>query len=239
MSNLKLAGQALGIQMTATVRELIANFEKAESRVAEAVSAGDEVSAQAVSMLDSRLIFAFDQLIGAELRESNELMDRIRFLTARLKETSEQGSTTDKIGNKILEDVNSLINLENSDPSVVASDGDERAAPAEALFETCYTSKATMRFAEDELASLCTEAQLYNQKHAITGVLSYDQNTGRFMQILEGPRQPVEELMRSIELDTRHRDMTVKFRNNIENRCYGRWSMFLVTSTDFGTEISS
>lgn len=227
------------MKMTAKVHELIAKFERAESQVAEAISAVDETSTDVLSELDSQLSETFEQLVNAQLNVSGELIYRIRFLTERLKEDTEHESVANNIGDKILEDVNALMALKEPGSNNFASELDEHTGNSEELIETCYTSKVAMRFGAQELADLCAAAQNHNQHNDITGVLSYDQSTRSFMQILEGPKQPVEQLMKTIKKDRRHRDVTLRFQNNIKNRCYGRWSMYLVPSSNVGTEISN
>ena len=220
--------------MAGEIRKLIEKFEHTENKVAEAISGTSDASLDLVSELDGQLADAFEQLLKAKFEESGELIDRIRYLTERLKNDSENESLVGKIGNKILEDVNALTEMRELDlHKSVTELGEDRINSGE-LFETCYTSKATFHIQATELADLCTHAQNHNRKNDITGVLSFDPDTHRFMQILEGPRQPVEDLMKSIERDTRHEDVTVRFRNPTKNRCYSGWSMYLVPSSGVG-----
>lgn len=230
--------------MAANIQDLIARFQHTERELAEAIASSSQSSQDAILKLDKMLVIQFDQLIEMELNDGNDLMKRIRFLTKRLEEIPGSGRMSDQISQKILTDVNTLVkvtegNVSEKSPELgsVPNNAGLRSKSGD-LFETSYTSSAITPFYMHELSELCGAAQAHNEQHDITGVLSFDQNTRKFMQILEGPKTQVESLMNSILQDSRHADITIRFQNPIETRCYGQWSMFLVAPNGNGAELN-
>lgn len=74
------------------------------------------------------------------------------------------------------------------------------------------------------MKQLLISSRLRNQEKSITGMLLYDR--GLFLQALEGEQGVVQSTFLRIERDTRHRDVTVLFRDaNIPSRSFGEWAM--------------
>ena len=96
------------------------------------------------------------------------------------------------------------------------------------IIEISYTIKATKAFTDEEIRQIGMEAQKSNERNEITGALCYDKFSGSIFQILEGPAQSIRKLMDSIQNDSRHKDIKVRFKGEITSRSYDRWSMFLV-----------
>ena len=86
-----------------------------------------------------------------------------------------------------------------------------------------YVSKARHRMTGGELADLLLGAQKRNEAHGITGILVYA--AGNFAQVLEGPDQAIEQLLRNIHADPRHDDCRVVSEGPIEARYFSGWSM--------------
>ena len=101
--------------MTEKFSELIVEFERAESRISEAISATPEASSEVMSELDTQLVNAFAQLLKADLCDGGELIDRIRYLTERLTQGSAEESVTGQIGAQIIKDAYALMILNGSD----------------------------------------------------------------------------------------------------------------------------
>jgi hypothetical protein len=81
----------------------------------------------------------------------------------------------------------------------------------------------------DELEDLREQAQDNNAEDGITGALVYVD--GFFLQILEGPRERVENLMRKINRDLRHEDVKVLQAGDTEVAAFSGWTMAYVSAT--------
>lgn len=76
---------------------------------------------------------------------------------------------------------------------------------------------------ENEIASIVKDSIAWNAQMGLAGALIY---TGsRFVQALEGDRDPVEQLMKSIVADPRHSQVTVVNRDQIPERRFPNWQM--------------
>jgi hypothetical protein len=95
------------------------------------------------------------------------------------------------------------------------------------LYKVVYCSRNEIRGTSEELAdallSLLESAQSKNQSLNITGaLLSYG---GVFAQVLEGPRNSVEQVFNLIQLDDRNSEVTVALRGTEAERDFPEWSM--------------
>jgi hypothetical protein len=86
-----------------------------------------------------------------------------------------------------------------------------------------YSSEAAPGLATVELVGMLAESRIRNQKHGISGVLVFVD--GAFLQILEGEKGDVLELMARIERDPRHRAIKVFSEQDIDERAFASWSM--------------
>lgn len=77
--------------------------------------------------------------------------------------------------------------------------------------------------ASAELEALTKSAQQNNQCCGITGVLFYDRD--RFFQTIEGDKQQVLDLYKSIEGDTRHQGIKKLVDQPIARRAFDCWSL--------------
>lgn len=72
------------------------------------------------------------------------------------------------------------------------------------LYQIIYQSQSLVPFEPIELTALLNGSRTYNWHHDITGILLYTPD-GRFLQVLEGPRQEVRNLyFNTIVADPRH-----------------------------------
>lgn len=93
------------------------------------------------------------------------------------------------------------------------------------LHHTFYVSRSTIppASAEQEVARIVETAIACNAPLDVTGALLF---TGvHFAQVLEGPREAVDELMRRITADPRHRDLRVTQSGPLATRRFARWAM--------------
>lgn len=103
----------------------------------------------------------------------------------------------------------------------------ETASPP--LYYLIYASTAARPFGEGDLLALLTEAREFNRSRGITGLLLYSpdegQQSGTFVQFLEGPRLEVQSLYVRITRDARNRDCTLLQEGTHYHRRFGEWTM--------------
>ncbi len=71
-----------------------------------------------------------------------------------------------------------------------------------------------------------------NARVNVTGLLFFDGK--RFLQVLEGHEDVVDETFRRIQQDPRHRALVVLSRRAIEEREFGQWAMAYRVAGDAG-----
>jgi hypothetical protein len=86
-----------------------------------------------------------------------------------------------------------------------------------------YSSGAAAGLGIPELEGMLAESRIRNKAHGITGVLVFVD--GAFLQILEGEKDDVLELMARIERDPRHHDVKVFSEQEVDERAFASWSM--------------
>lgn len=87
-----------------------------------------------------------------------------------------------------------------------------------------YESTATGPTASiSNLAVILAESQRNNDRDGLTGALAAHRD--RYIQVVEGPAQALDSLLRRLESDPRHRDVTLLDRQPIDERLFSRWSM--------------
>ncbi|WP_322409892.1 BLUF domain-containing protein [Microbacterium invictum] len=91
------------------------------------------------------------------------------------------------------------------------------------LVSVVYVSRAKADVGDDTLRDILTESRENNAQSGVTGVLLYRE--GQFVQVLEGPRDTVESLVRTITDDPRHTDIRVVLDEPIDERQFGEWTM--------------
>lgn len=91
------------------------------------------------------------------------------------------------------------------------------------LVSLVYCSSATQPFDVEDLSDLLAVSRARNSERDITGMLLY--RGGEFVQILEGPRSNVEQLMEKIGRDPRHTDVRVLIEEPLHERRFDDWTM--------------
>ena len=91
------------------------------------------------------------------------------------------------------------------------------------LYFVLYVSQAAEGMDEKTLAKIVTVAKRNNQESGITGCLLYQ--AGCFMQILEGSRENVLELMEHVQADSRHKNVRIVMQGKEKQRVFQDWSM--------------
>jgi len=96
-------------------------------------------------------------------------------------------------------------------------------------YQLIYSSQATVPMSVAELEEILVDARAGNEKRNITGALVYID--GIFLQVLEGEKETVLSLMRSIENDTRHTSVKVFHRAEVDRPTFGSWRMAYLGAT--------
>jgi hypothetical protein len=95
---------------------------------------------------------------------------------------------------------------------------------------TVYTSTATRRLTDHDLAELLRQCVRNNDEAGLTGLLLH--RDGRFMQVLEGPDDAVQAVFATIAADERHTDVRLLLDEQIPARQFPGWSMGFRTVDD-------
>jgi hypothetical protein len=91
------------------------------------------------------------------------------------------------------------------------------------VLSVVYSSTATTSFSDADLGALLTVSRGNNARSGLTGMLL--SRDDRFLQVLEGPEDQVEETMTRIAADSGHRDVRILLRGPIEQRQFPDWTM--------------
>jgi len=92
------------------------------------------------------------------------------------------------------------------------------------MLQIVYTGTANQEFSSADLERLLAGARRRNQTVGVTGMLVFHDRI--FLQALEGEKRAVNEIFASIQVDARHRDVTVLHRGpDLEQRVFGDWPM--------------
>ncbi len=93
-----------------------------------------------------------------------------------------------------------------------------------ALERIVYASTATGSTGSlVNMVAILAESQRNNARDGLTGALAAHDE--RFIQVLEGPGQTLDGLLRRLEGDPRHRNIVVLDRRPIGERMFGDWAM--------------
>lgn len=95
------------------------------------------------------------------------------------------------------------------------------------LYRLAYISKNAIagnnNDVKHQIEAILASAQKNNPKLDVSGALLY--SGGYFCQIIEGPQANIEDLFETIQMDTRHNNITVLSFESIEERGFSAWSM--------------
>ena len=96
-------------------------------------------------------------------------------------------------------------------------------------YQIIYSSESSTPMQLEELEDILEHARSNNYSKGITGALVYVD--GVFLQILEGERARVQELMERISNDVRHEAVTVLKAGEVESAAFSDWKMAYVSAT--------
>ena len=91
------------------------------------------------------------------------------------------------------------------------------------LYELLYTSVSTQNMDAEELLSLLDQARIKNARLGVTGLLVY--HNREFMQLLEGEKDVVLPLWKTIQADDRHTSARSIYEGALDQRGFANWSM--------------
>jgi len=86
-----------------------------------------------------------------------------------------------------------------------------------------YTSNSKDKLREKDLEQLLFQCQRNNSRNGITGLLLYID--GKFVQVLEGDKEKLEEVFKKIQLDHRHEKVNKLIEGESKKRNYSNWAM--------------
>jgi diguanylate cyclase (GGDEF)-like protein/PAS domain S-box-containing protein len=107
--------------------------------------------------------------------------------------------------------------------TVTAELGRAKDSDGLALYFLLYTSQASPAMSAQELEQIVNVSQQKNSPAGLTGCLLYQD--GYFMQLLEGGREKVLELMERVKLDPRHKNVQIVAQGYEQRRVFLDWSM--------------
>jgi hypothetical protein len=84
------------------------------------------------------------------------------------------------------------------------------------MYRVVFTSRASSNFSRAEIKALCEAAAVRNEANGITGMFLSDGS--RFLQVIEGEEEDVDDLMRRIARNPRHHDIIIVNSRRIERR---------------------
>lgn len=96
-------------------------------------------------------------------------------------------------------------------------------------YQIIYSSEATTPMQTEDLEELLDHARGSNAAEGITGALVYAE--GLFLQILEGDKVQVQDLMSRIRRDVRHESVIVLRELEVPAPIFGGWKMAYVSAT--------
>ena len=88
-----------------------------------------------------------------------------------------------------------------------------------------YCSVAIREMSEADILDILNVSRKNNSQKNITGILVYQKKTWEFMQILEGEKEVIFDLLETIKDDPRHTSLDLVFDQETEERTFKNWSM--------------
>jgi len=89
-----------------------------------------------------------------------------------------------------------------------------------------YTSRARLDLTDEDLGAIHQTARHLNALDGVTGLLLFDGS--RFLQIIEGSEDAIDNLVERLRMDRRHSAFEVRDERYVERRSFPDWSMELV-----------
>jgi hypothetical protein len=103
------------------------------------------------------------------------------------------------------------------------------------LVRCLYASRARTALTQDVTDAILCQSRRNNPTRGITGLLCYADDV--FVQVLEGGRDPVCDLLATIMRDDRHRGLRLLAYDEIGQRRFGNWNMGQVNIAKVNTAL--
>ena len=94
------------------------------------------------------------------------------------------------------------------------------------LRQLLYVSVETHPYTKEQLTDLLKKSRVKNAKLGITGILLFYKK--HFFQVLEGEKEDIFKLFRTIRADERHTSVILVHDQPISQRSFGDWTMAFV-----------
>ena len=91
------------------------------------------------------------------------------------------------------------------------------------LYHLTYRSTAIPEITIEQIEDILKTARNFNSKNNVSGCLVFSK--GYFIQLLEGSKDTIKELMDSIDMDKRHTDIDILSEGETEKRIFETWDM--------------
>jgi hypothetical protein len=98
------------------------------------------------------------------------------------------------------------------------------------LYTHVYVSQSTTLYNKAQLERMCQSFAAANARHGITGMMFYVGD--HFVQILEGERQVVWQLLHNIRRDPRNQLFRTLYHGRLTRRRFPRWNMRVMRLND-------
>lgn len=89
-----------------------------------------------------------------------------------------------------------------------------------------YTSRARLDLGDTDLSDILQAARHLNALDGVTGLLLFDGS--RFLQIIEGAEEAIDNLVERLRRDPRHSALEVRDERFVDQRSFPDWSMELL-----------
>ena len=97
------------------------------------------------------------------------------------------------------------------------------------MYFLIYVSKRPEYTTDDDVERIIDTAEKRNVVNLITGILLIRQRY--FIQYFEGSKDAVENLLKSLRADSRHRDLLILDQGEIDFRLFPEWRMLAIRNT--------
>lgn len=94
------------------------------------------------------------------------------------------------------------------------------------MHQLLYVSVETKPYKKEELEELLRQSREKNAKLGVTGILLYYKK--HFFQVLEGERNTIFDLFRTIRKDERHLSVILVHDQEVPERSFKDWSMAFI-----------
>ena len=91
------------------------------------------------------------------------------------------------------------------------------------LYHLTYRSIAIPEITTEQIEEILRTARNFNSKNDLTGCLVFSK--GYFIQLLEGSKDTIKELMDHIDRDKKHTDIDILSEGEVEKRIFDSWDM--------------